>query len=134
MASEPSTDRTDTTRDSMTAGALFVLNQPFVEAIGHERVDEYVALVVAMAGQAVGRSANEFTKELSAQLDAHSFPTSHIEAERMAEQLIAADGRDISITLGDGRVLHGPHPGIVEADPDVRGTEDPEADDRPVFS
>lgn len=111
-----------------------VLNDRFIESIGEDRLRDYVTTVVGLAAQAKGGSTPEVTRQLSETLDAHGFPIPPIEAERLAEQLIRADGREIAITRGDGRVLHGDRPDIGSSEPPVVGTEDPESDQRPTYS
>lgn len=111
-----------------------VLNDRFIESIGEERLGDYVTTLVNLAAQAKGGSTVEVTRQLSDILAAHGYPIPPIEAERLAEQLIRANGRDISITRGDGTVLHGPHHTIGDFDPPVVGSADPEDPDRPLYS
>ena len=126
---------TEPHRSAVEAPATtLVLNDRFIASIGEERLTEYVDTVVDLARRAKGGATPEVTEQLSSTLAAHGFPIPPIEAERLAEQLIRADGRQIAITRGDGSVLHGPGPGIGDAEPPVVGTEDPEDPDRPAYS
>ncbi len=96
-------------RDAVEAPATtIVLNDRFITHIGEGRLPDYVRTLVGLARDAKGGKTVEVTKRLSATLASHGYPIPPIEAERLAEQLIRADGRTIAITRGDGTVLHGP--------------------------
>lgn len=116
------------------AASTIILNDRFIQSIGEDRLHVYVETLMDLAHRAVGGSTREVTTLVRHTLDSHGFPIPPIEAERLAEQLIRADGAHVSITRGDGHVLSGPHPGVPLAEPPVGGADDPEHPDRPRYS
>jgi hypothetical protein len=114
--------------------AHIVLNDSFVEDVGADGVQRYVAALVAAARVAEQESERAVVAELEAQLERAGIAEAHVTCTRLAGQLVDAKGQ-LHVSTNHGTVLYGwsaLSPG--EFEPTVHAAEDPEDPRRPAYS
>ncbi len=114
-------------------GYHLVLDADLVERLGATGLGEYAARIVDVARQAPTLTGEQ-TQDLLAEATRDAeLPEPQRAALAGALRSVGATG--LAISTADGQVLYNPE--LAERShqaPDVRGTEDPENPDRPVYS
>ncbi len=112
----------------------FVLNRPFMQEAGADRVAAYCQVLVELSRESVSAGQDELEARLRERLAAADVAVPEPSFAITAEQLFRSQGH-IAIVTDDGEVLYGPPRSAQDSNnPDVRGTEDPDDPDRPVYS
>lgn len=113
-------------------GVVLVLNRSWLEDQSPQQIEGYIATVTRLAASGHDDVAH-LAEVLREELDAVGVQLAPPSYERTAEQLLGS--QQVQVLTDDGKVLYS-DPGISTAppadrDPDVEGTEDPEAPHRP---
>ena len=113
--------------------AHIVLTTAFIENHEPAQVQAYIDALVAAQEQAHSTSEDDLADGLRDRLDAAGVILPDESYRNLARQVHFSAG--LAVSSDSGEVLYGdPHLASPTHEPDVRGTDDPEDPDRPVYS